>query len=128
MTAPIADSPVMTSPAVISTPVSAAKPKLLEQAREKLRLKHYSLRTERAYLDWMRRYLRFHGKRHPREMGAAEVEAFLSHLAVERSVAASTQNQALAALLFLYREVLGLDLPWMAEIERAKRPQRLPRF
>lgn len=128
MTAPIADSPVMTSPAAISAPVSAAKPILLEQAREKLRLKHYSLRTERAYLDWMRRYIRFHGKRHPREMGAAEVEAFLSHLAVERSVAASTQNQALAALLFLYREVLGLDLPWMAEIERAKRPQRLPRF
>lgn len=126
MTAPIADSPVMTSPAVISTPVSAAKPILLEQAREKLRLKHYSLRTERAYLDWMRRYVRFHGKRHPREMGAAEVEAFLSHLAVERSVAASTQNQALAALLFLYREVLGMNLPWMAGIERAKRPQRLP--
>jgi integrase len=99
---------------------------LLDRVREKIRLRHYSLRTERAYVDWIRRFIRFHGKRHPKEMGAAEVKAFLTHLAVERAMASSTQNQAFAALLFLYKEVLGVDLPWMNDIERAKRPQRLP--
>ncbi len=101
-------------------------PRLLEEVRRRLRLKHYSLRTEQAYLGWIRRYILFNGKRHPRELGAAEVERFLSDLAVRNRVAAGTQNQALSALLFLYREVLGIDLPWMDNVVRAKRPQRLP--
>lgn len=85
-----------------------------------------SLRTEKTYLHWIRRFIRFHDRRHPRQMGAAEVEAFLTALAVKSQVSASTQNQALAALLFLYREVLGIKLPWLTEVVRAKRPQRLP--
>ncbi len=101
-------------------------PKLLDQVRDLIRTKHYSIRTENQYLQWIRRFILFHGKRHPRDMGAPEVEAFLSHLAVSRDVAASTQNQALSALLFLYREVLGIDLPWLDNVTRAKRPQRLP--
>lgn len=101
-------------------------PKLLDQVRARLRTKHYSLRTEQSYCDWIRRYILFHGKRHPMEMGAAEVESFLSHLAVERTVASSTQNQAKSALLFLYREVLNSDLPWLDNITKAKTPQRLP--
>ena len=101
-------------------------PKLLAQYRERLRVKHYSLRTEDAYLHWVRRFIHFHGKRHPREMGGPEVEAFLSHLATEGRVAPSTQNQALAALLFLYREVLDKELPWMDGMVRAKRPARVP--
>jgi integron integrase len=101
-------------------------PRLLDQARERMRVKHYSLRTEESYLHWIRRFVLHHGKRHPRDMAAAEVEAFLSHLATEGRVSASTQNQALAALLFLYREVLGVELPWMEGIVRAKRPARLP--
>ena len=103
-----------------------ARPKLLERYRERLRVKHYSLRTEEAYLHWVRRFICFHGKRHPREMGGAEVEAFLSHLATEGRVAPSTQNQALAALLFLYREVLQKELPWMEGMVRAKRTARVP--
>jgi integron integrase len=102
------------------------QPKLLEQYRERLRVKHYSLRTEDAYLHWVRRYIYFHGKRHPQEMGGSEVEAFLSHLATEGRVSPSTQNQALAALLFLYREVLEKELPWMDGMVRAKRPARVP--
>ncbi|MBM3358729.1 MAG: integron integrase [Betaproteobacteria bacterium] len=101
-------------------------PRLLEQYRERLRVKHYSLRTEDAYLHWVRRFIYFHGKRHPREMGGPEVEAFLSHLATEGRVAPSMQNQTLAALLFLYREVLEKDLPWMEGMVRAKRPARVP--
>lgn len=101
-------------------------PRLLDQVREAIRLRHYSIRTEQAYTDWIRRFILFHGKRHPREMGAAEVERFLTHLAVEGRVAASTQNQALSALLFLYRTVLKVDLPWLGEMTRAKRPGRLP--
>lgn len=101
-------------------------PKLLEQVRAKLRVKHYSIRTERAYLDWAKRYILFHGKKHPEKMGAQEVEAFLSHLAVEGNVAASTQNQAKSALLFLYREVLEIDLPWLDNVTKARVPQRLP--
>lgn len=85
-----------------------------------------ALRTEQAYLQWMRRYIRFHRRRHPREMGAAEVEAFLTHLAVEAKVGASTQNQALQALLFLYRQVLDIELPWLENVTRASRPKRLP--
>jgi integron integrase len=85
-----------------------------------------AFRTEQAYLHWMRRYVKFHGRRHPRNMGAQEVEAFLTHLAVEAKVAASTQNQALQALLFLYRQVLDVDLPWLENVTRASRPKRLP--
>ena len=101
-------------------------PRLLDQLRGELRTRHYSLRTEDAYVDWTRRFILFHGKRHPREMGAAEVQAFLSHLAVERHVSPSTQNQALAALLFLYRNLLEVDLPWLSEVVQARRPPRLP--
>ena len=98
----------------------------MDEVRARLRLKHYSLRTERAYLGWIRRFILATGKRHPRTLGGEEVEAFLSTLAVQGQVAASTQNQALSALLFLYKEVLGIDLPWMEGIVRAKRPQRVP--
>lgn len=109
------------------TPLTGAPPpKLLDRLRDKIRLKHYSIRTETQYVHWARRFILFHGKRHPQDMGATEVEAFLTALAVKGKVAASTQNQALSALLFLYREVLAQDLPWMAEMVRAKRPARLP--
>ena len=101
-------------------------PKLLDQVRARCRRLNYSVRTERAYVGWIRRFVLANGKRHPRELGANEVEKFLTDLAVRVNVAASTQNQALSALLFLYREVLGLDLPWMEGVTRAKRPQRLP--
>lgn len=107
--------------------VTGAKtPRLLDQVRARLRLKHYSLRTEQAYVGWIRRFILANDKRHPREMGVAEVEGFLSTLAVQGQVAAGTQNQALSALLFLYREVLSIELPWMETIVRAKRPQRVP--
>ena len=99
---------------------------LLERVRECCRVRHYSLRTERAYVDWIRRFVMANGKRHPRDMGADEVEVFLSGLATRNDVAASTQNQALSALLFLYREVLGIQLPWMESVVRAKRPQKIP--
>src|SRR5690348_8243131 len=92
---------------------SSAEPKLLDQMRGRVRAKHYSIRTEQAYIDWVRRFIFFHGRRHPRELGPAEVETFLTHLAVRRRVSASTQNQAKSALLFLYREVLGVELPWL---------------
>ena len=102
------------------------KPRLFDEVRRRLRLKHYSLATERVYLQWMRRFILANGKRHPREMGGAEVERFLSGLALQGNVAAGTQNQALSALLFLYREVLGVDLPWLENVVRAKRPRRVP--
>jgi integron integrase len=100
--------------------------RLLDRVRDRCQLKHYSRRTERAYAGWIRRFILFFGKRHPETMGGPEVEQFLTHLAVAGNVAASTQNQALSALLFLYREVLGVELPWMDSVVRAKRPQRLP--
>jgi integron integrase len=100
--------------------------KLLEQVREAVRTRHYSIRTEEAYLRWVREYILFYNKRHPAELGAKEVSAFVSHLAVERKVAASTQTQALSALLFLYREVLALPIGWVDDVERAKKPKRLP--
>jgi integron integrase len=103
-----------------------SEPRLLDQLRDRIRLRHYSIRTEAAYSEWVRRFVLFHGKRHPREMGQAEVEAFLTHLAVAGRVAASTQNQAKSALLFLYKDVLGLELPWLSGIQSAKRPARLP--
>jgi len=101
-------------------------PRLLEQVRNKLRTLHYSLRTETAYVDWIRRYILFHGKRHPLEMGAPEIAAFLTHLATERSVSASTQNQALSALLFLYVKVLGVEVELLKDVVRAKKPRKLP--
>lgn len=101
-------------------------PKLLDQVRDRLRLKHYSLRTEEAYTYWIRGFIRFHDRRHPREMGKEAIEQFLSWLARERNVSASTQNQAKAALLFLYKEVLLIDLPWLDDVEQAKRPKKLP--
>lgn len=104
----------------------APPPKLLDRMRVHLRTRHYSIRTEEAYVDWARRFILFHDKRHPQDMGAAEVEAFLSYLVVERNVSASTQNQAKAAILYLYKQVLGIDLPWLSEVIQAKRPQRLP--
>lgn len=99
---------------------------LLEAVQRRLRVNHYSLRTEHAYLGWVRRFIEANDRRHPKVLGASEVEAFLSRLAVEGRVAASTQNQALSALLFLYRDVLGVELPWMENVVRAKRARRLP--
>src|SRR6516225_1592934 len=101
-------------------------PKLLDRVRETMRTSRYSQRTEAAYVDWIKRYIRFHGIRHPQEMGADEVKAFLSHLATQMNVAASTQNQAFSALLFLYQEVLKERLPWIDDVVRAKRPPKLP--
>jgi integron integrase len=107
-------------------PVGGASPRLLDRMREAIRVRHYSIRTEAAYVDWARRFIVFHGRRHPVELGADEVAAFLTDLAVQRNVAASTQNQAKSALLFLYKVVLGLELPWLEEIVSAKNPRRLP--
>lgn len=104
----------------------ASRPGVLEVMRQSLRTKHYSIRTEEVYLGWVRRFIAFHGRRHPRDMAHVEVSAFLSHLAVEGDVSASTQNQALSSILYLYREVLGIDLPWMQDVVRAKRPRKLP--
>ncbi|MBF0548370.1 MAG: integron integrase [Candidatus Riflebacteria bacterium] len=103
-----------------------SKPKLLDQMREAIRLKHFSIRTEEAYVQWAKRFIFFHKLRHPKDMGSEEVRDFLSHLASDRKVAASTQNQALAGILFLYKEVLKIELPWIEGIERAKLPKRLP--
>jgi len=101
-------------------------PKLLDQVREVARLRHLSLRTEQAYVDWIKRFILFHKKQHPQDLGAAEIRAFLSDLAINRNVAASTQNVAFAALLFLYRDVLKQDLPRIEHVERAQRKTRLP--
>lgn len=106
------------------SPTSA--PKLLDRVRWHLRVKHYSIRTEQAYVDWIRRFILFHGKRHPDKMGEPEIAAFLSHLAIEGQVAASTQNQALSALLFLYQQVLDRKLDFIAGVERVRRPPKLP--
>ena len=104
----------------------SASPRLLDRLREAIRLRHYSIRTEATYVDWVRRFILFHDKRHPAELGAREVAAFLTHLAVDRIVAPSTQNQAKSALLFLYRVVLELQLPWLDEIVAAKDSRRPP--
>jgi integron integrase len=103
-----------------------AKPRLLDQVRSRMRTLHYSYRTEQQYLGWIHRFILFHHKRHPADVGAQEVEAFLSHLAVDRKVSAPTQNQALAAILFLYRHVLEIELPWLDSVVRAKPSQHLP--
>src|ERR1700677_1886633 len=97
---------------------------LFEVTRDRIRTLHLALRTERAYLHWIRRYVKFHDRKHPREMGSAEVEAFLTHLAVKQRGSAATQNQALHALLFLYRQVIGFDFPLLAYIKRGRHPQR----
>lgn len=104
----------------------AQPPRLLEQVRDRIRARHLSYRTEKTYLYWIRRFIRFHKMRHPRQMAAREIEEFLSSLAVVNKVSAPTQNQALAGILFLYRDVFTLDLPWLANVVRAKLPQRLP--
>ena len=105
---------------------AAKPPRLLDQVRDTVRRKHFSLRTEQTYVHWIKRFILYHGKRHPREMGATEVTAFLNHLARERRVASATQNQGLNAILFLYREVLASPLGWLDGIDRAKRPVRVP--
>ena len=102
------------------------KPKLLDRLRDRIRLKHYSIRTEKAYLDWNRRFILFHNKKHPRNMGTQEVEQFLTYLAVNGRVASSTQNQALSAILFMYKEVLKIELPWLKDVTRAKRSEKIP--
>lgn len=113
--------------APVSAGVKAAKsPRLLDRVREHIRVRHYSLRTEQAYVGWIRRFIFANGKRHPRDLGAAEVADFLTRLATVRNVSASTQNQALSALLFLYRVVLEMELPRLDQVVRAKRPCRLP--
>ena len=107
-------------------PASRKEKKLLEQMRDVMRVKHYSLRTEQSYCDWVERFIRFHRMRHPREMGEEEVGAFLTDLARRQNVAPSTQNQALSALLFLYKQVPKEEIGWLGNVERAKKPARLP--
>jgi integron integrase len=111
---------------ILTTQLAPGKPKLLDQVRDAIRLRHYSIRTEQAYTDWIKRFILFHNKRHPREMSEEEVAQFLTHLARHGHVAASTQNQALSALLFLYKEVLKQEIGWLKNVERAKRPPKLP--
>lgn len=108
------------------TEIQSQKPKLLDQLRERIRLKHYSIRTEQSYVDWAKRYIFFHNKQHPMGLGASEISSFLTHLAVQRNVAASTQNQALNALVFLYKEVLGKEVGAIGDVARAKLPERRP--
>src|SRR6267154_6472194 len=111
---------------VTESPAADKPKKLLERVRDVIRVKHYSWRTERTYCDWIERFIRFHRMRHPAEMGAAEVGEFLTHLARDGNVSASTQNQALSALLFLYKQVLKEEIGWLEDVERAKKPARLP--
>ncbi|WP_242103704.1 integron integrase [Lysobacter sp. M2-1] len=108
------------------TGAGTGSPRLLDRVREAIRVRHYSRRTEQAYVAWIRRFILANARMHPLDLGAREVEAFLTRLATDRNVAAGTQNQALAAILFLYREVLGVELPWMEDVVRAKRPRRIP--
>ena len=109
-------------------PVASPKrpPRLLDAVRDQIRLRNFSIRTEQVYVDWCKRFILFHGKRHPAEMGSPELEAFLTHLAVQRNVSAGTQNQARSAVLFMYRHVLNMQLPWLNEVVRAKASQHLP--
>ena len=113
-------------PLTLSVTVPPSKPKLLDQVRDVMRLRHYSIRTEQSYVDWIRRFILFHGKRHPDEMSEREVSEFLTYLAREGHVAASTQNQALSAILFLYKQVLKHEIGWLDHVERAKKPPKLP--
>ncbi len=105
---------------------NSSAPKLLDQVRDAVRTLHYSIRTEQAYVNWIRQFILFHNKRHPRDMGEDEIQSFLTYLAARRNVSASTQNQALAAILFLYKQVLKADLDWLDQFQRAKKPKRLP--
>ena len=114
------------APVKRDTAPATKPPRLLDQVRERICVLHYSRSTEKTYLHWIKFFIHFHGLRHPRDMGAAEVEAFLSHLATARDVAAGTQNQAMHAILFLYKQVIGVDLPWLDGITRAKPSKRLP--
>jgi integron integrase len=116
----------MSTPSLLEKTTLPHPPKLLDQVVSKIRFKHYSRRTELSYAHWIKRYILFHGKRHPKDMGAVEIEAFLSALATDRNVSASTQNLALSYIFSLYKEVLEMDLPWLDNIVRAKKPQRLP--
>ncbi|MDB4980421.1 MAG: Integron integrase IntIPac [Myxococcales bacterium] len=120
------DLEIVSSVATPDIEPAAPKPRLLERVSAAIRARHYARRTERAYVGWIRRFILFHGKRHPNELAGPEITEFLTSLAVERHVSASTQNQALAALLFLYKEVLDRDLPWLGPLVHAKRPARLP--
>ena len=122
---PLARNPLVELSPPMTTLRTDAPKKLLDQMRESLRTRHYSLRTEEAYVEWVRRFILFHNKRHPQQMSGAEIGAFLTHLAVERKVAASTQNQALSALLYLYRDVLHQDVETF-DIVHARKPKRLP--
>lgn len=110
----------------ISDKVVAKSPRLMDEVRSAIRVRHCSIRTEQAYVYWIAAFIRFNAMRHPRDLGAREVSAYLSYLATERDVAASTQQQALSALLFLYKQVLGVDLPWLQDLVRPKKPARLP--
>ena len=109
-------------------PVASAgdKPKLLDQVRDVIRRKHYNIRTEQAYVDWIKRFIIYHNKRHPAGMAEDDIAQFLTHLARNLNVAASTQNQALSALLFLYKEVLKQEIGWLEKVERARKPAKLP--
>lgn len=113
---------------MLLTPADPPKrpPRLLDAVREQIRLRNFSIRTEQVYVDWCKRFILFHGKRHPAEMGSPELEAFLTHLAIQRNVSAGTQNQARSAVLFMYRHVLNMQLPWLTEVVRAKASQHLP--
>ena len=122
-TAHAADTP---TPQRTTRDTQAQPPRLLDQLRAACRVQHFSLRTEQAYAHWVKRFVLWSGKRHPATLGGPEVEAFLTYLATERDVSASTQRQALSALLFLYRQVLGLDLPWLENITRARQSKRIP--
>ncbi|HXQ32824.1 MAG TPA: integron integrase, partial [Anaerolineales bacterium] len=107
-------------------PPSTKQKRLLDQVRDALRTKHYSYRTEQAYIEWIKRFILFHGKRHPKDMGASEVHAYITYLAVERNIASSTQNQALSAIAFLYKHVLQKDIDLATDLVRPLRPERLP--
>ncbi len=113
-------------PETVARTAAVNKPKLLDQLRDVIRRKHYSIRTEQAYVDWVKRFILYHGKRHPAEMAEEEVAQFLTYLAGDLDVASSTQNQALSALLFLYKNVLKHEIGWLEKVERAKKPAKLP--
>ncbi len=118
--------PPLTSMLLVAEDPPSRPPKLLDAVRAQIRLRNFSIRTEQVYADWVKRFILFHGKRHPAEMGAPELESFLTHLAVQRNVSAGTQNQARSAVLFMYRHVLNMQLPWLAEVVKAKSSQHLP--
>jgi hypothetical protein len=119
---------IIAMPPMIASSRFPNKPKLLDQVRDVIRRKHYSIRTEQAYIDWIKRFIIYHDKRHPAEIAEGEVARFLTRLARDRDVAPSTQNQALSGLLFLYKEVLKHEIGWLEKVEQAKKPPKLPRL